>query len=93
MKKRRFIVATRKVKASLSQEILNVMRPKERCSTPKLEERLRKKGVEFSALSLYGAVVRLMNEGEVKISTWCLIYKKKRNKDFVIKEITRTPGA
>ena len=87
-------MTTKKVKLSLHQEIFNVMKPGERYSFFKLEQRLKKEGVEFSALSLYGAVVRLMSEGEVKISTWYLIYKKKRNKDFVIKdfvikEITR----
>jgi len=87
-------VTTKKIKVNLYQEIFNIMKPGERYSIFKLEQRLKKEGVEFSALSLYGAVVRLMNEGEVKISTWYLIYKKKRNKDFVIKdffikEITR----
>ena len=80
-------MTTRKIKASLSQEIFNAMKPKEKCNVPKLEERLRKKGVEFSAIALSEAVVRLINEGRVKISTWCWIYEQ--SKDLVIKEITR----
>ena len=80
-------MTTRKIEASLSQEILNVMKPKERCSTPKLEKRLRKKGVEFSALSLSEAIIRLINERKAEIPTWCLIYG--RSKDLVIKEIIR----
>lgn len=85
-------MTTEKVKASLCQEILNIMKPKERCSTPKLKKRLRKKGVEFSAIALAEAKIRLINEKKIKISTWCLIYYKK-SEDLVIKEITRLPGA
>lgn len=82
-------MTTEKIKVSLYQEIFNIMKPKEKCSIPKLEERLIKKGVKFSAVGLGGAVMRLINERKARISTWC--WCRERNKDFVIKEITRLP--
>lgn len=67
--------------------MFNVMRPKERCSIPKLEKRLRKKGIKFSDFASDEAVIRLINERKAKISTYYLICGK--SKDLVIKEITR----
>jgi hypothetical protein len=80
-------VTTSKIKISLSQEMFNIMKPKERCSIHKLEKRLRKKGIEFSVIGLDEAAMQLIKERKVEISTWCWYYK--RSRDLVVKEITR----
>lgn len=80
-------MTTRKVKASLYQETFNIMKPGEKYNIFKLEQGLRKKGVEFSAFALAEAVLRLIKEGKAEISTWCWSYE--RSKDLVIREIAR----
>lgn len=80
-------MTTSKIKVSLYQEIFNIMKPGERYSTFKLEQRLKKGGVEFSAFGVAETVLRLIKERKVEISNWRWCYE--RSKEIVIKEITR----